>query len=156
MASVLIVDDDESFGTALGRIVKELGHSSTWAVDGQDGLAKYQEGDFDLVLADLKMPRMNGVEFIRALKRINRDVVVMVITGYADLNSAVETLSLGAYDYIEKPVEVEKFRAALERGLERRRLAGQLDFSRGMIWMVLISIPLWMILGIIISYVWKH
>jgi DNA-binding response OmpR family regulator len=81
MASVLVVDDDESFATALGRIIKELGHTSTWAVDGQDGLMKFQDGDYDLVIADLKMPRMSGVEFIRELKRINKDVVVMVITG---------------------------------------------------------------------------
>lgn len=155
MGSVLIVDDDESFATALGRIVKELGHTSEWAVDGQDGLMKFQDGDFDVVIADLKMPRMNGVEFIREVKRMSKDVVVMVITGYADLNSAVETLTLGAYDYIEKPVEVEKFRAALERGLERRRLVAQLNFSKGMIWMIVISIPLWMILGIILSYFWK-
>jgi len=156
MASVLVVDDDESFATALGRIIKELGHSPTRAVDGQDGLIKFQDGDYDLVIADLKMPRMGGVEFIRELKRINKDVVVMVITGYSDLTSAVETLTLGAYDYIEKPVSIEKFRAALDRGFEKRRLVAQLNFSKGMIWMIAISIPLWMILGIILSYFWKR
>lgn len=154
MGSVLIVDDDESFATALGRILKELGHTSEWATDGQEGLLKFQDADFDVVIADLKMPRMNGMEFIRELKRISKDVVVMVVTGYADLNSAVETLTLGAYDYIEKPVDLEKFRAALDRGLERRRLVAQLGFSKGMIWMIAISIPLWMILGIILSYFW--
>ena len=156
MASVLIVDDDESFATALGRIVKELGHVSERAVDGQDGLAKFNEGDYDLVIADLKMPRMTGVEFIRELKRINKDVVVMVVTGYSDLTSAVETLTLGAYDYIEKPVSVERFRAALERGLEKRQLVAQLNFSKGMIWMIVLSIPLWMILGIVLSYLLKR
>ena len=156
MASILIVDDDESFATALGRIVKELGHTSERAVDGQDGLAKFNEGDYDLVIADLKMPRMTGVEFIRELKRINKDVVVMVITGYSDLTSAVETLTLGAYDYIEKPVSVERFRAALERGLEKRQLVAQLNFSKGMIWMIVLSIPLWMILGIVLSYFLKR
>ena len=59
MGSILIVDDDDSFAAALGRIVVELGHSSERAVDGEDGLAKYSEGDFDVVIADLKMPRMN-------------------------------------------------------------------------------------------------
>ena len=156
MASVLVVDDDESFATALGRIIKELGHTSTTAVDGQDGLLKFQDGDYDLVIADLKMPRMSGVEFIRELKRINKDVVVMVITGYSDLASAVETLTLGAYDYIEKPVSIEKFSAALERGLEKKRLVAQLNFSKGLVWMVAISIPLWLVLGIILSYLWKH
>ena len=156
MASVLVVDDDESFATALGRIIKELGHTSERAVDGRDGLMKYQDGDFDLVIADLKMPLMGGVEFIRELKRINGDVVVMVITGYSDLASAVETLSLGAYDYIEKPASIEKFRAALDRGLEKRRLVAQLNFSKGMIWMIVISIPLWMILGVILAYFWKR
>jgi DNA-binding response OmpR family regulator len=68
----------------------------------------------------------------------------------------VETLTLGAYDYIEKPVSVEKFRAVLERGLEKRQLVAQLNFSKGMIWMIVISIPLWMILGIVLSYFYKR
>lgn len=155
MSSILIVDDDESFATALARIIKELGHRSVWAVDGQDGLVKFNDGTFDVVIADLKMPRMNGIEFIREVKKIDKNAVVMVITGYADMDTAVETLTHGAYDYIEKPVEVDKFRAALERGLEKKKLLTQLNFTRGMIWMIIISIPLWLILGIILSYLWK-
>lgn len=156
MGSVLIVDDDDSFATAVGRIVQELGHTSQRAVDGQDGLAKFHEGDFDVVIADLKMPRMGGIEFIREVKKIDRDAVVMVITGFADLSTAVETMSLGAYDYVEKPVEVEKFRAALERGLEKKRLLSKLRFAKGAIWTISISIPLWLILGIILAYFWKR
>ncbi len=155
MGLILIVDDDESFATALGRVIKELGHGFVWASDGQDGLAKFHDGDFDVVIADLKMPRMNGVEFIREIKRADKNAVVMVITGYADMGSAVETLTLGAYDYIEKPAELDKFRAALERGLEKRRLVSQLNFTKGMVWMVLISIPIWLVLGIILSYLWN-
>ena len=156
MASVLIVDDDDSFSMAAARIVKELGHTATRAVDGQDGLVKFQEGDHDVVIADLKMPRLNGIEFIREVKKLDRDAVVMVITGYADLSTAVETITLGAYDYVEKPVEVEKFRAALERGLEKRRLLSKLRFAKGAIWTISISIPFWLVLGIIISYFWKR
>ena len=156
MGSILIVDDDDSFATALGRILQELGHSSQRAVDGQDGLAKFHDGAFDVVIADLKMPRMGGIEFIREIKKIDRDAVVMVITGYADLSTAVETMSLGAYDYVEKPVEVERFRAALERGLEKKRLLSRLRFAKGAIWTISISIPLWLILGIILAYFWNR
>ena len=155
MSSILIVDDDDSFATALQRIIEEFGHSCTRAVDGQDGLEKFYDGDYDLVIADLKMPRMNGVEFIREAKRMDKDIVALVITGYADLKTAVEALTLGAYDYIEKPVEIEKFKAALDRGLEKRRLVSQTHFARGIVWMVIISIPLWMVLGIILSVVMK-
>jgi DNA-binding NtrC family response regulator len=155
MGSVLIVDDDDSFATALARIVEHLGHTSERAVDGQDGLLKLHDGDFDVVIADLKMPRMNGVEFIRESRRIDKDVAVMVITGYADLNSAVETLNLGAYDYLEKPVTIERLQAALDRGMERRRLATQLNFSKGLIWLIVISVPLWIVLGFVLAYVWK-
>lgn len=156
MGSVLIVDDDDSFATAVGRILKEFGHASQRAVDGQEGLAKFHEGAFDVVIADLKMPRMGGIEFIREVKKIDRDAVIMVVTGYADLSSAVETITLGAYDYVEKPVEVEKFRAALDRGFEKRRLLSKLRFAKGAIWTISISIPLWLILGIIIAYLWKR
>ena len=156
MGSILIVDDDDSFATAAGRIVQELGHTSQRAVDGQDGLAKFHDGAFDVVIADLKMPRMGGIEFIREVKKIDRDVVVMVITGFADLSTAVETMSLGAYDYVEKPVEVEKFRAALERGLEKKRLLSKLRFAKGALWTISVSIPLWLILGIILAYMWKR
>jgi len=155
MGSVLIVDDDDSFATAVGRIVKELGHTSQRAVDGQDGLAKFHDGVFDVVIADLKMPRMGGIEFIREVKKIDRDAVIMVITGFADLSTAVETINLGAYDYVEKPVEVEKFRAALERGLEKKHLLSKLRFARGAIWTVAVSIPFWLILGIILAYFWR-
>jgi two-component system nitrogen regulation response regulator NtrX len=156
MGSILIVDDDESFATALGRIINELGHRSVWAVDGQEGLTTFADGDFDVVIADLKMPRMNGVEFIREIKRLDKNSVIMVITGYADMQSAVETLTLGAYDYIEKPVEIEKLQAALERGLEKKRLLSQLNFAQGMVWTVVISIPLWMILGMTIFHFWRR
>lgn len=155
MAVILLVDDDDSFSKALGRIINELGHSSVRAVDGQDGLEKFHDGNFDLIIADLMMPRMNGVEFIREVMKADKSAVVMVMTGYADLQSAVETLSLGAYDYIEKPVSIEKFKAALERGLEKRRLVSQLNFTKGLIWMIIISVPLWMILGGIFFYFWK-
>lgn len=156
MGHILIVDDDDSFATSLGRIVGELGHTSVRAVDGREGLVKFHEGEFDMVVADLKMPRMNGVEFVREVKRIDRNAVVLVITGYADMQSAVETLTLGAYDYIEKPVGIEKFRACLERGLEKKRLVSQLNFTQGLIWMVVLSIPLWMVLGIVLYYFWKN
>ena len=156
MGSVLIVDDDDSFATAVGRILQELGHASQRAADGQEGLAKFHEGDFDVVIADLKMPKMGGVEFIREVKKLDRDAVVMVITGFADLATAVETMTLGAYDYVEKPVEIEKFRAAVERGLEKRRLLSKLRFAKGAIWTISISIPFWLILGIILAYFWKR
>jgi DNA-binding NtrC family response regulator len=156
MGTILIVDDDESFATALGRIIAELGHTSIWAVDGQDGLAKFHDGDFDVVIADLKMPNMDGVEFIEEVKKIDREAVVMVITGYADMDTAIKTLTQGAYDYIEKPVEVEKFRAALERGIEKKKLRSQLNFSSGMLWMLLLSIPIWLTLGIILTLLIKR
>ena len=147
--------NDDSFSAALGRIVTELGHTSTRAADGREGLVALHDGDFDVVIADLKMPRMNGVEFIREAKRIDRNAVILVVTGYADMKSAVETLTLGAYDYIEKPVSVEKFQTSLERGLEKRRLVSQVNFAKGLVWMVVLSIPLWMVLGIVLYYLWK-
>lgn len=151
MARVLIVDDDESFAAALARIVRAAGHEAECAADGQAGLAKHHAGDFDLVITDLKMPRMNGIDFIRALKRSHGNVVVMVVTGYADLATAVDAMALGASDYLEKPVAVEKFRVALERALEQRQAATQLDFAKGAVWMVVLATPLWLLLGIVIS-----
>ena len=156
MGSILIVDDDDSFATALGRIITELGHTFERAFDGEDGLEKYADNAFDVVIADLKMPRMNGMEFLREVKKIDRDAVVMVITGYADMSSAVETLTLGAYDYIEKPVSVEKFRAALDRGIEKKKHISQIHFAKGMLWVVVLSIPLWIIISIFLTRLWQH
>ena len=73
----------------------------------------------------------------------------------ADLSTAVETINLGAYDYVEKPVEVEKFRAALERGIEKKQLLSKLRFAKGAIWTIAVSIPLWLVLGIVLAYLWK-
>lgn len=156
MGSILIVDDDDSFASALGRIITELGHTFERAVDGEEGLEKYADSAFDVVIADLKMPRMNGMEFLREVRKVDRDAVVMVITGYADMSSAVETLTLGAYDYIEKPVSVEKFRAALDRGLEKKKHISQIHFAKGMMWMVVLSIPLWIIISIFLARLWQH
>lgn len=156
MGHILIVDDDDSFAESMSRIISELGHSSVRAADGSEGLVRFNDGEFDLIVADLKMPRMNGVEFIREVKRIDRNAVILVITGYADMQSTVESLTLGAYDYIEKPVGIEKFRACLERGLENKRLVSQLNFTQGLIWLVALSIPLWMVMGIVLYSFWKN
>jgi DNA-binding NtrC family response regulator len=153
MARVLIVDDDEAFSAAVGRLVRASGHDFESASDGKEGLERARRGEFDVVIADLKMPRMNGIEFIRDLRRVNHGAVVMVITGYADLATAVEAMALGASDYLEKPVAVERFRAALERGLEKRQAVMQLDFAKGAVWMVVLATPLWLLLGILVSWV---
>ena len=152
---ILVVDDEEMKRRSLAEDLTSWGHEVTACADGLEAATQLARALFDVVIADLKMPRMGGIEFIREVKKIDRDAVVMVITGFADLSTAVETINLGAYDYVEKPVEVEKFRAALERGLEKKHLLSKLRFAKGAIWTISISIPLWLILGIILAYFWK-
>lgn len=155
MSRILVVDDDDSFSLAFCKIIQSLGHTVERAVDGEDGLAKFRQGVFDVIITDLKMPKMDGIEFLKQVKKQKKEAIVLVITAYADMETAIEALKAGAYDYISKPIELDQFKIVLDRGLEKQRLLEQLNFSKGWLWTIIISIPLWLILGIILALVWK-
>ena len=132
-----------------------MGYQATAAYGGREGLVSFERGDFQLVITDLMMPEMDGMELLEAVKRLDSRVVVMVITGYGTIESAVEAIKKGAYDFIPKPFKMEELEVIVSRALERHTLFRQLGVFRGLTLALLISIPFWLILGIILALVWK-
>ncbi|MDH5714906.1 MAG: response regulator [Candidatus Aminicenantes bacterium] len=119
---ILIIDDEASIRDSCSQVLSKEGYITETAEDGSVGLEKVKKTKPDLVLVDLKMPGISGMEVLESLKEIDPDIVSIVITGYATIESAVEAMKLGAYDYVPKPFTPDELRLITNRGLEKRRL----------------------------------
>jgi two-component system cell cycle response regulator len=120
--SVLCVDDDPEVRELLHEIISHLGHNSKTAVDGIGALEKLADDHFDIVITDINMPRMDGIELIKRIKTDFDDVDVIVITAYEMTYKYTDIIALGASDYISKPFNVNELEAKLNRILRERRL----------------------------------
>src|SRR6476646_8478566 len=101
---ILIIDDDIDICTLLGRFLNKEGYETEVAYTGSKGIAKFKESGFDVVLCDYRLGDKDGRDVLAELKSINPQAVVLIITGYSDIKTAVEVIKLGAYDYITKPL----------------------------------------------------
>jgi len=121
-AKILIVDDEPPIRTACAKILAEQGASVETAGDGLAGLEKAKAQEFDLALIDLKMPQMDGMQLLEHLNQLDPDLVKIVITGFATLDTAIEAVQKGAYDYLPKPFTPGEMRTRVRRGVEKRTL----------------------------------
>ena len=119
---ILIVDDDRQVREVLHQIFMSAGYGCRLAEDGRAGVEAYTAQRPELVVTDLKMPVMGGIELLQQIRAADGDAAVIVLTGAADVKTAIDSLKLGAYDFIMKPVNVEELLIAAERALERRQL----------------------------------
>jgi diguanylate cyclase (GGDEF)-like protein len=124
--SVLCVDDDQGIRELLYEIITRLGHNTITAVDGIDALEKLADDNFDIVVTDISMPRMDGIELIKKIKTNFDDVDVIVITAYGMTYKYTEIIALGASDFISKPFNVNELEAKLDRILRERELRVEL------------------------------
>ncbi|MBW2284654.1 MAG: hybrid sensor histidine kinase/response regulator, partial [Deltaproteobacteria bacterium] len=120
---ILIIDDEEVIRDAISRAFVKEGFSVQGAPDGESGCRLFREFRPDIVLVDLKMPGMSGMEVLAEIRNEDPDVIKIVITGYATISLAVDAMKLGAYDFLPKPFTPEELRIVVGRGLEKRRLA---------------------------------
>ncbi len=120
---ILVVDDEANIRSALAKLLSKLGHRVESAGSTQQALQLLQPGRFEVVLTDLKMPGMDGLSLLRRIKERDRSVEVIVMTAYGTVETAVEAMRQGAYDYIEKPIDQERLPILIDRVLERRQLA---------------------------------
>ena len=123
MANILVIDDDESIRVASERSLARAGYRTRTATSGERGLQLTREESFDVAIVDLHMPGLGGMEVLRKLKQENPSTSVIVITGHATVEAAVEAMRLGAYDFLPKPFTPDALSAIVKRALERRRLA---------------------------------
>lgn len=122
-ATILIADDEPEVCSALCRMAEKLGHKTICAADGLEALEKVRTGKVDLLLTDISMPHMNGLELIRAIKEFDSRIPVAVISGYGSPENVVEALSLGAFNFLSKPFGIKEVERVIRKGLLRRRLA---------------------------------
>ncbi len=127
---VLVIDDEESMRDSCSQILAKDGFRPETAEDGTVGLEKVQNVNPDLVLIDLKMPGINGFEVLDRVKEYDPNIISIVITGYATIESAVEAMKKGAYDFLPKPFTPDQLRIIIKRGLERRRLIQEAESLR--------------------------
>jgi response regulator RpfG family c-di-GMP phosphodiesterase len=119
---ILIVEDDAKVRAALREVFLADGYRCRVASNGREGLEAFKRERPPLTLTDIKMPVMDGLEFLRQAHAVDADAAIIVITGVGDVKTAIESLKCGAYDFIVKPVNVEELLIAAERALERRQL----------------------------------
>jgi len=120
--NILIVDDDWQVREVLHEIFLSAGYTCQVAGDGREGLELFRATMPPLTVTDLKMPVMDGIALLQGIRNADNDAAVIVLTGAADVKTAIESLKLGAHDFIMKPVNVDELLIAAERALERRQL----------------------------------
>lgn len=125
---VLVADDERFMAEMLQEIFEEEGMLVEAALDGKQALEKFHSSSFDLVLLDLRMPEVSGMDVLREIKQTDPDIPVVVITAYGSVDSAVEALKVGAYDFVTKPFKIEELKNIVHRALELERLRRERDY----------------------------
>lgn len=125
MASILIVDDELVVCKSCKKILERSDHNVEYFLTGQEALKNIEEKKYEMVITDLKMPGINGMELLEIVKKKWEDVDVIMITGYAAVDTAVQAMKLGAYDYVPKPFTPEELQTVVSRVLEKRRIIEQ-------------------------------
>ncbi|MFZ1527242.1 MAG: sigma-54 dependent transcriptional regulator [Ferruginibacter sp.] len=125
MANILIIDDEKAIRKTLSEILSFEGYKIDEASDGEEGLRKFSEKTFDIVLCDIKMPRLDGIEFLEKAKHINPDTPIIMISGHGNIDTAVEAVKKGAFDYISKPPDLNRLLITLRNATEKQDLVTQ-------------------------------
>jgi len=119
---ILIIDDEESFRHMLSVILKKEGFDVDTASDGEEGMQKLLGNPYDQILCDIRMPRMDGLDFLKEFKKANLETTVIMMSAYGTVDTAIEAMKLGAYDYISKPFKPDEIILTLKKADERERL----------------------------------
>ena len=121
-AQLLVVDDERSMRELLSIVLRREGYDVTLAENGRAAIDHLERGRFDLLISDIKMPDMTGVDVLRAAKRIDPDILGIMITAFASADTAIEAMRLGAHDYLSKPFDVDELKMKVRNALEQRQL----------------------------------
>src|SRR6185369_2033716 len=120
MARILIIDDNETMREGLAATVRRMGHEAVVAPSGTEGLARFRKQGADFVITDLKMEGQGGMDVLRAVRELDPGCPIMVVTAFGTVETAVEAMRTGAFDFLQKPFAPEVVRLKVERALELR------------------------------------
>jgi len=148
---ILVVDDEQDVRETLESVLSKLDYDPIVAPGGKEALELIKKNNVDIILSDLYMPEMDGIELLKRVKTENRNIVFLMITAHPTIETAVDAIKKGAYDYLTKPFHIDEVKMKLNRALEKSGLTHSLTWANGMIWALIISIPVWLILGIILA-----
>lgn len=130
MASILIIDDERAIRNVLKDILNNEGYTTVEASDGEAGLAQFSAGNFDLVLCDIKMPKVDGIEFLQKAKDINPDVPIIIISGHGNIETAVDAVKKGAFDFISKPPDLNRLLITIRNAMDKTTLVKETKVLR--------------------------
>ncbi len=130
MGRILIADDHDSLRRGVAQALAEAGHDIEEAPNGNAAIEKLHEGFFDVVVSDLKMGGSSGLEVLKTAKSLHPSCAVILMTAFGSVSTAVEAMKAGAFDYVQKPFEVEEMEVKIEKALEMRRMQHQIDYLR--------------------------
>jgi DNA-binding NtrC family response regulator len=127
---VLIVDDEEQMRELLAKVLEKNGYQVTTAGDGGQALALLEKEPMDLVVTDVRMPGLDGMEALRAIKELSPEIVVIIMTAFGSIDQAVQAVKEGAYDYINKPFKIDEILLTIKKALDERRLRHEVSALR--------------------------
>jgi DNA-binding NtrC family response regulator len=146
--NILVVDDDCQITDMLRDYLVGRGYAVTAVYGGREALEAFSTGNFHIVIVDMKMPDVDGIAVLKSIRKTDQAAVVIMITGYASTDSAVEATNLGAYDYIAKPFKWEHLDVVLRRAIERYRSKKQIAVYRGLVWIA--ALPILILIGLLV------
>ncbi|MCK5169307.1 MAG: sigma-54-dependent Fis family transcriptional regulator, partial [Bacteroidales bacterium] len=122
MAKILVIDDEKSIRDTLKEILEYEDHQVDIAADGEEGLEQFKNNKYDIVLLDIKMPKKDGIEVLEDIFGVATDVPVIMISGHGNIDTAVESIKKGAYDFIEKPLDLNRLLVTIRNAMDRSSL----------------------------------
>ncbi len=131
MGRILIADDHDALRRGLKRGLTEAGHDVEEASNGNAAIERLHDSYFDVVLSDLKMGGSDGMDVLRTTRAMHPTTAVILMTAFGTVNTAVEAMKIGAFDYVQKPFEIEEMEVKIEKALEMKRLKNELEYLRG-------------------------
>src|SRR5215212_8146548 len=130
MGRILVADDHDSLRRGIVRALSDAHHEVDEAPNGNVAIEKLHEGQYDVVLSDLKMGGSDGMDVLRTAKSLQPNTAVILMTAFGSIHTAVEAMKIGAFDYVQKPFEIEEMELKIAKSLELRRMRHELDYLR--------------------------
>ena len=130
MGRILVADDHDSLRRGIARALADAGHDVDEAPNGLGAIEKLHEGQFDVILSDVRMGGADGMDVLRTARALQPNAAVILMTAFGSINTAVEAMRIGAFDFVQKPFEIEEMEVKIEKAIEHRRLRHEIEYLR--------------------------